>query len=108
MRNQRDVFESNRSIDFGDNVLEIPTQRWLAARERHQHRIEESGGVGEALQFRRASARVGFPIVTERATSIAAKRDLEMHEHRPTPRREPGIFAEKERDVPWLESRGEH
>ena len=108
VRDQRDVLERDRAIDLGDEILEIAAQRRLAAGEGDEHRIEEARRVGVALELRRALVGVGLPVVTEPAVRVAAKRDLEVHEHRPTTRREPRVLSEKERDVPGLEARRKH
>ena len=57
VRDQRDVLEADRAIDFGDEVLEVAAQRRLAAGERDEHRIEEARGVGVALELRSRAAR---------------------------------------------------
>src|SRR5881398_3337514 len=47
-----------------------------------EHRVEETRGVGEALELIGLGRRIGFPVVAESAARVAAQRDLEVHEHR--------------------------
>ena len=108
VRDERDVLESHGSGDRGNQLLEIATQQWLASRERDEHRVEEAGCVGEAAQLIGLRRGRGLPVVAEAAARVAAERHLEVHEHRPSPRDEVSVFREEERDVPWLEARGQH
>ena len=108
MRDERDVLEAHGRAHGRDDVFEIATQEWFAARERDKHGIEVSCRIRVRRELVRPRIGRRFPVVAEAAPRIAAECDLEVHEQRALPQREPRVLRQKERNMPGFEPRREH
>ena len=98
----------DRPIHRGDDLLEIAAQQRLATGEGDEHRIEEARRVGEALELVRRAVRRRLPVVAEPAVRVAAKRDLEVHEHRPLARTDHAYFPRNSGTCHGLKRRRQH